>query len=264
MNREERSHTHETGSHIDELLQGLEERRRTCQSLADAPELRMVHDIRSAYQTEAHEDARSLERVLAKLLEDQARTHSKPFFHRSVSREPERLSTMQHILDIPYRSKSGRIWQRPAGLLAAVLFLALLVGVLLTALGVVHVGESQPTAGIASQLITSVNLSDSVNQVGQAPPVQHFTVGQTIGLLINVGKMKGPAGVLTVKWYENNRLYATSTHDIQAPKGKAIATAERIIPVRTHQVFTQPGEGKVELYWNGQLVKTLHFVVEQK
>lgn len=130
------------------------------------------------------------------------------------------------------------------------------------ALGVLRVGESLPTADIASQVITSVKLADSVNQVGQAPPVQHFTIGQTIGLLINVGKMKGLAGVLTVKWYENNRLYATSTHDIQAPKGQAVATAVRTVPVSTQQVFRQPGEGKVELYWNGQLVKTLYFVVE--
>lgn len=262
MNRKEHSSTHATDTHIDELLQGLEERRRTCQSLADALELRMAHDIRCAYQTEAYEDARSLEHVLAKLMEDRASAQSKPLFHPSVSRQPERISTMQHTLDIPARGKNIRRWQQPAGLLAAVVFLALLIGGLLTALGVIHVGESLPTADIASQVITSVKLVDSASQAGQAPPAQHFTVGQTIWLLINVGEMKGPAGVLTVKWYENNRLYATSTHDIQLAKGQAVATAERFIPVRTRQVFTQPGEGKVELYWNGQLVKTLPFVVE--
>jgi hypothetical protein len=107
----------------------------------------------------------------------------------------------------------------------------------------------------------AINLSDNANQPGQTQPVQHFTVGQTIWLVINVGKMKG-SGVLTVKWYENDRLYATSTRGIQASKGQAVATAVKDIPLRIHQVFTRPGDGKVELYWNGQLVKTLQFVVK--
>jgi hypothetical protein len=34
--------------------------------------------------------------------------------------------------------------------------------------------------------------------------------------------------------------------------------------VRARQAYTQPGNAKVEVYWNGQLVTTLHFVVEQK
>jgi hypothetical protein len=65
-----------------------------------------------------------------------------------------------------------------------------------------------------------------------------------------------------VKWYENDSLYATSTRDIQTSKGQAVTTAVKAIPLRMHQVYTRPGEGKVEIYWNGQLVKTLHFVVK--
>jgi hypothetical protein len=60
MDREERSRTRLTDAHIYELLQDLEERQRTCQSLADATELRMADDIRHAYQAEAREDAGSL------------------------------------------------------------------------------------------------------------------------------------------------------------------------------------------------------------
>jgi hypothetical protein len=49
---------------------------------------------------------------------------------------------------------------------------------------------------------------------------------------------------------------------VQASKGQAIATAVKAIPVRAHQVYMKPGEGKVEVYWNGQLVALLHFRVK--
>ncbi len=273
MDREEFSHTGKTDMYIDELVQDLQQHQRTRQSLADAPELRMTHDIRRAYQAEACEDARSLERVLARLRGDQAEAQSKVLFLPHVYQQQERISTMQHSINTLARGKISRRWQQRAGLLAAVLFLTLLVGGLLTVLSVVHAGHASPStaqgtlpaSSFASNVITSVELSDNANPTSQASTVQRFTVGQTIWLtsVINVGKMTR-SGILTVKWYENDRLYATSTRDFQAPKEQAVATALKAIPLRTHQVCTQPGDGKVEVYWNGQLVTTLHFVVEQK
>jgi len=44
----------------------------------------------------------------------------------------------------------------------------------------------------------------------------------------------------------------------------AEAGALKAIPLRARQVFTQPGNDKVEVYWNGLLATALHFVVEQK
>ena len=261
MDREECSRV--TDTDIDQLLQDLAEHQRTCQSLTDAPQLRMAHDIRRAYQTEARDDAHSLERVLAKLREDQAKTQGQEFSLAHVTRPPERISTMQHRLDTLAWSKSSRKWLQPAGMLAATLFLTLLIGGLLTMLGVIHIGQTAPTARSASQVVTSVALSANSNQMAQASTTQTFTVGQTIWLtsMINMAKMTG-SGVLTVKWYENNRLFATATHTVQIPKEQAVAGAEKAISVRAHQVFTQPGDGKVEVYWNGQLIETLHFSVK--
>ena len=263
MDREESSRTRMPDACIDELIQDLQQRQQTRQSLSDAPELRMADDIRHAYGAEAHEDGRSLDRVLARLRGDQGDARSQVLSHSHIVRQQERISTMQHSLDALARGKSSRRWQQRAALLVAVVFLALLTGGLLTVFGVLHAGQTSPTASVASQVITAVALSDNTNLAGQAPAVQHFTVGQTIWLtsLINTGKIPG-SGVLTVKWYENDRLYATSTHNVQAPKGQAVATAMKAIPLRTHQVYTQPGNGQVEVYWNGQLVTTLHFVVE--
>jgi len=167
---------------------------------------------------------------------------------------------MQHSLEALARGKISRGWQQRAGVLAAVLFLTLLVGGLLIVLGVVHAGQTspstvqgtRPSSSFASNVIASVELSDNVNQTGQ-------TIWLTS--IINVGKMTG-SGVLTLKWYENDHLYATSTHGIQAPKKQAVASALKVIPVRAQQVYTQPGHAKVEVYWNGQLVAVLHFIVK--
>jgi hypothetical protein len=263
MDRKERSCPLVTDAHIDGLLQDLEERQQTCQSLADAPELRIAHDIRRAYQGEAREDARSLERVLARLREDQVRMPSERLVLPHVSQSSETVRTRPHRLGTPVGDKSGRGWQPRAGLLVAAVLLTLLVGGLLTLSGVLRAGQTSLIGNSASQVVTSLVLSDNANQAVQASSMQTFAAGQTIWLtsMIDMKKIKG-SGILTVKWYENDQLYATSKRDFQLPKGKLIAEAMKAIPVRAHQVFTKPGEGKVELYWNGQLVKVLHFHIK--
>ena len=266
MAREESTHIRMTDAHIDELIQDVQQYQRTRQSLADAPELRMVDDIRRAYQAEADEDARSLERVHARLIgdENQSEAQAKILFLPHISQQQERISTMQNSIETFARSKSGRRWQPRVGMLVAVLFLALLVGSLLTVFSLEHTSQGTlPAASFASNAITSVALSDNANQSGQTSPVQSFAVGQTIWLtsVINAGKTGG-SGIVMIKWYENGRLYATSKHGIQAPKAQSEAMALKAITLRSAQVYRQPGDAKVEVYWNGQLVTTLHFVVK--
>jgi len=57
---------------------------------------------------------------------------------------------------------------------------------------------------------------------------------------------------VTARWYTNNNFYqmSTSTTIKEASSG--------YFPMQ----YLQPAEGKVELYWNGQLAVTLFFVVE--
>src|SRR5215471_8839794 len=123
MDRKTYSYTHVSDTSIDELVQDVKQRQQIHQSLADAPELRMTYDIRCAYQTETREDARSLDRVLARLLEDQAAVQPQALFLPHVSQQQERISTMQHSINTPIGGKTSRGWLQPAGLLAAVLFL---------------------------------------------------------------------------------------------------------------------------------------------
>ncbi|HET9919523.1 MAG TPA: hypothetical protein VFQ30_06760 [Ktedonobacteraceae bacterium] len=271
MNREEYSNARMTDMHIDELVQNVQQGQRTCQSLSDDLELRLTQDICRAYQTEACEDARSLERVLARLIEDQVEVPSKVLFLPHVSQRQEEISTMQHSIDTHVQGKNRRGWQKRSGLIAAALFFTLLVGGVLTVLGVIHAGNaSQATGGSALSnsgfaSIASVALSDSANQTAQASSVQHFTVGQTIWLngMVNMGKKAG-SNVLMVKWYEDGHLIATSKRGFQTPKDQSVATALKAITLHSHQMYMQPGDGKAEVYWNGQLVTTLHFVVTQK
>ncbi|HEY7418639.1 MAG TPA: hypothetical protein VH593_25905 [Ktedonobacteraceae bacterium] len=266
MSREEFPHTHITDAQIAEQLQELQLLQRDYRSLADTPELRMIYDIRRAYQAETLEDARSLERVLTRLTGNQTEeAQSKVLSFPHVSCKQERKSTMQKSVETLTLGKSSRGWQLRAGLLAATLFFALLVGGLLTVLNIIPLGHtSTPPSSAVSQVITSATLSDNANPTGQNSTVQSFAVGQTVWLnsIINVGKVKG-GDILTVKWYENNNLLATSKRGFQAPQNQAVATAEKVIPLRLHQVYSQPGDGTVQIYWNGQLAAVLHFKITE-
>jgi len=82
----------------------------------------MAHDTRRAYRTEIREDARSLERVLARLMGDPVEAQSKVLFLPHISQHHEGISTMQHSLETLVRGKT-----QYAGLLTAVLFLIALL-----------------------------------------------------------------------------------------------------------------------------------------
>ena len=260
-----------TDADTDELIQEVQNKQR--HNLTDAPELRMTYDIRHAYQDEANEDARSLERVLAKLQGEQRKSPSKVLFLPHLAHHHERTTTMQqniektatmqNSIETLTQGKTSRGWQYRVGLLVAMLFLTLLIGGLLTVLSNHSSPSTAQSTVSASNVITSATLSDNANQTSQAPAMQHFTVGQTVWLTsaINLGKTGG-SGTLMVKWYENGHLEATSLRHVSAPKGQAVAMVTKIISVRSHQVYTKSGVGKVEIYWNGQLVTTLNLVVQ--
>lgn len=260
MKQDDFSYSEELNAHVDELVQALQQRQHTHRSITDAPELRMAHDIRHAYQAETHEDARSLERVLARLKGEQAEVQqAKVLLLPRVSQQQERMTAMQNSPDALAGGRIGRRWRQRAGVLVAILFLALLVGGGLTVLNVTRSGSP-----LASNVVTSLALSDNANQAGQQASVQHFTAGQTIWLtgLLDLGKTRG-SGVLVVKWYENDHLFAITTRDFQTPEGQSVPTALKAITLRANHTYGTPGNGKAEVYWNGQLVTTLHFVIEQ-
>ncbi len=264
MKRDHFSDSKKLDASIQELIQGARQQ----QNLADEPTLRMTNDIRHAYQAEADEDARSLERVLSRLAGDQAESSTKILVFSHVSQQSERIATMQSSFHELAQSKISKKWQQRVGLLAAVLFLTLLIGGLVTAFSLAHAGSASPSiaqgASLTSNVITSVALSNNENQTSQIPTVQHFTTGQMVWLnsTIDTGKVKG-SGTLTVKWYENGHLYATSTRGFQAPEDQSLPGALKAITLHAHQAYGEPGDGKAEVYWNGQLVTTISFVIDQ-
>jgi hypothetical protein len=109
-----------------------------------------------------------------------------------------------------------------------------------------------PTFGPASQIINSAATAAKIDQTTAQPqvPANEFKVGDTIFLTYSVHP-KSP-GVVTARWFTNNNFYqiSTSTPIKDASSG--------YFPMQ----YLQPAEGKVELYWNGQLAVTLFFVVE--
>ena len=61
---------------------------------------------------------------------------------------------------------------------------------------------------------------------------------------------------MVLKWYTDNRLYKiTTSKPIAATKNGVVTNG--FVSIQ----YTQPVEGKVEIYWNDQLAIRLFFVV---
>ena len=104
-----------------------------------------------------------------------------------------------------------------------------------------------PSVAISNQQNTTVTKDTAIirNEVNQ------FTAGETIYLICNFSSVQ--VGTVTTKWYNDNNLYrvaSTATKDSQS-NGIYFTT-----------VYAKATEGKVEVYWNGQLAKTVFFVVQ--
>ena len=112
--------------------------------------------------------------------------------------------------------------------------------------------QTMPTFGTASQIINSAATASKIDQATAQPqvPTNQFKVGDTIFLTYSVHP-KSP-GVVTARWFTNNNFYQIST---STPINDA---SSGYFPMQ----YLQPAEGKVELFWNGQLAVTLFFVVE--
>jgi hypothetical protein len=77
-----------------------------------------------------------------------------------------------------------------------------------------------------------------------------FKTNTPIYVTYSVQNPKG-TGQMTVKWYTNGAFYQASPP----------LNVTKPISGYDQQEYSQPAEGKVELYWNGQLAITLFFVV---
>jgi hypothetical protein len=109
--------------------------------------------------------------------------------------------------------------------------------------------------GPASKFIPSATTAsrfDTEHDVALDHTVQ-FKVGQDIYLTYSVHPQS--PGSVTLKWYTDSTFYSAS-NPVAVPGTKEEYTGYVKIQ------FSQPIEGKVEIYWNGQVAVTLFFVVE--
>jgi len=111
-----------------------------------------------------------------------------------------------------------------------------------------------PTAqqtGPAYGIINSATTTSRINSQHVAQQQDTvFKPGQPIYLTYSVQHPKAP-GVVGIKWYTNGLFYQSST----------TKTINGAITGYTEEVYVQPAEGMVELYWNNQLAIRLYFVV---
>ena len=108
--------------------------------------------------------------------------------------------------------------------------------------------------GPAHSIINSATTASSIETGTNEPrnPTNTFQVGETIYVTYSVHAPT--AGVVTFKWYMNKLPYLTKPFTIPYAKNGSSAY--------TTEIYAQPAEGMVELYWNGKLAIQLYFVVE--
>jgi len=113
-----------------------------------------------------------------------------------------------------------------------------------------------PDYGPAKNIIDSASLASKIDsKTGIAlQPVNVFTPNQVIYVTYSVHAQT--SGVVVLKWYTDDILFKTITTSPIAP-----AKSGSFTNGFTSILYTQPVEGKVELYWNNQLAMRLYFVV---
>jgi len=108
-----------------------------------------------------------------------------------------------------------------------------------------------PIYGPAKNIINSASTASTIDPKTDIAlqPTNVFSTGQVIYLTYSVHPKS--VGVVVLKWYTNGLLYKTVTSPPISDAKNGNVTMQ----------FTQPVEGKVELYWNDQLAIALFFVV---
>lgn len=121
--------------------------------------------------------------------------------------------------------------------------------------GQLPVPSTKPQAGPAFNIIPSATTASRFD-TEHAVALDHtnqFRVNQIIYLTYSVHP-PSPGSVM-FKWYTNSAFYlASDPKAVPGTKGQYIG----YVSIQ----FSQPVEGKVEIYWNNQVAVTLFFVVE--
>lgn len=116
------------------------------------------------------------------------------------------------------------------------------------------VPSTQQTVDPAGNVVTGTSIGNNINQdTGYiANYVNQFKIGEKIWISCNLNTSK--PGVITLKWYNDGNFYREIKSEQIDPKQKN--------GVSFSIIYAQATEGKVEIYWNDQLQRTLLFVVE--
>ena len=282
------------GAHMPDNRPGqdLQRRQQTRQSRAEASDLRLASDIRRAYQDEINQDRRSLQRVFARLMRDQAPARPKILSLPAMTPQPQRIS-VPHKHAVQMLAQPERGWKRRLALFAALLCTLVLTGGFLilasatransptsTGSTITPTPARQSTTYPAAKSIPLALLtaSDRGNSEGIGPglsglvPSRHFQVGQKFWLFFLVD---ASGGTVSAKWYADGRFYHVSSLSVPAwpTPPPAQASSSRPTPSPNSPGDASPLESnfsmtydrqataRVELYWNGQLATTLSFVV---
>lgn len=110
--------------------------------------------------------------------------------------------------------------------------------------------DEGPANGIITSAATTARI-DTQNKIAIAPQ-NTFAVNQPFYVTFSVAAQK-KQGQVVVKWYMNDHLLGQKSVTVKANQS---------INGFTNEEFAIPAPGKVELYWNNQLARTLYFAVK--
>jgi len=109
--------------------------------------------------------------------------------------------------------------------------------------------------GPAYTIINSATTASSIEPGTSQPanPTNRFQVGDPIYVTYSIHSTT--QGKVQLRWFTNGLDYFNSTPI-------TIPAAKNGVSGYTKEVYPKPTQGKVEIYWNGQLAIRLYFVVE--
>jgi WD40 repeat protein len=185
-----------------------------------SPATRLVHDLRNTYQPYATKDAHSLERVWERLAHSGNQMHSRQGGNNQpIDLMKIRQERSQYMISNSHSVSKWTTLQRRSGIVAAILFLTLLVGSMIIVLNYAHQGNTQ-----------TGSLSHPVAPVHKSSPT--FSNGTTPIVLQNQGKTLYSYhtidNIYSLTWSPNSARIAMGTDTVvrewDATSGKHVFT----------------------------------------
>jgi hypothetical protein len=200
------------------------------QQMLDEPETRLLDGIRHIYRAEVDEDARLLERVLTRLVDESGEEKSGDQLRPYSKGKEEKILSMQNTTNTvvsEHSRTSGKRLLRRVNLLVAVLICVALVGSLALVLAASHIRPMNTLTGHQNLPITITKPTKQVNCQANSDLAEETLCAQ--GLETDLNSTKN----FTTSIYDTNTGMVTGPGTVNVTFLRAYADTSRLILVYT-------------------------------